>query len=93
MLRDLPIANLSIESITIVGVVLGVFAILGVLSALRAVMTTRTPQGAVAWVGFLLTLPIVSVPLYWVFGRSSFHGPAGWRPPAGPGPDAATTLL
>ncbi|MFV1987250.1 MAG: cardiolipin synthase [Gemmatimonadota bacterium] len=74
MLRDLPIANLSLSSLTVVGVIFGVFAVLGVASALRAVMTTRTPQGAIAWVGALLTVPMVSVPLYWVFGRSTFHG-------------------
>jgi len=41
---------------------------------MRAVMTARTPQGALAWVGALITVPLFAVPLYWVFGRSRFHG-------------------
>lgn len=74
MLRDLPIARISLEQLSIIGVVLGVFAILGVISAVRAVMTARTPQGAIGWIGALLTVPIISVPMYWVFGRARFHG-------------------
>ena len=37
-------------------------------------MGTRTPQGAVAWIVSLNTVPIVSVPAYWVFGQDRFHG-------------------
>jgi cardiolipin synthase len=74
MLRDLPIANLSIESLTVLGAIFGVFVILGLVSAIRAVMTARTPQGAIGWIGALLTVPVISVPLYWVFGRTRFHG-------------------
>ena len=44
----------------------------GVLSAVDAVMHTRTPQGATAWVFALATLPLVALPLYFVFGRSRF---------------------
>ncbi len=48
--------------------------LLGVFSAYRAMMESRTSQGAVAWVIFLLTFPYVAVPLYWIFGRSRFVG-------------------
>ena len=44
----------------------------GLLSAVDAVMHTRTPQGATAWVFALATLPLVALPLYYVFGRSRF---------------------
>ena len=54
-----------------VGVVLN---ILGVLSSVHAVMSTRTPQGAVAWAVSLLTFPYLAVPAYWVLGRSRFEG-------------------
>jgi cardiolipin synthase len=37
-------------------------------------LQTRTPQGAIAWVVSLNTLPILAVPAYWVFGRSKFNG-------------------
>ncbi|MDX1395626.1 MAG: cardiolipin synthase [Gemmatimonadota bacterium] len=74
MLADLPIGRISLESVTLLGAIVALFAVLGVVSALRAVMTARTPQGSIAWVGALLTIPIVSVPLYWIFGRARFHG-------------------
>ena len=46
----------------------------GVVMALRAVMTARTSQGAVAWAIALVTLPWVSLPLYAVFGGRKFRG-------------------
>ena len=48
--------------------------LLGLFSAFRAVMETRTSQGAIAWVMFLVTLPVVALPAYWIFGRSKFVG-------------------
>jgi len=37
-------------------------------------MSTRTSQGAIAWVVSLNTFPYLAVPAYWVFGRSTFRG-------------------
>jgi cardiolipin synthase len=51
-----------------------VFEILGLLSAVHAIMSARTPQGSIAWAVSLITLPYVSVPAYWVFGRNKFRG-------------------
>jgi len=48
--------------------------ILGILSAFKAVMETRTSQGAIAWVIFLVTFPYVSLPVYWILGRNKFRG-------------------
>ena len=47
---------------------------LALMSAIRAIMVTRTAQGALGWVIALLALPIVTLPLYWVFGRTRFEG-------------------
>jgi cardiolipin synthase len=47
---------------------------LGVLSAAKALLTSRTAQGSIAWAFSLVTLPYVAVPLYWVFGRNRFNG-------------------
>jgi cardiolipin synthase len=47
---------------------------LGALTAMRAIMDTRTAQGAIAWAIILLFFPYVSVPAYWVFGRTKFRG-------------------
>jgi cardiolipin synthase len=48
--------------------------LLGILSAIKAIMESRTPQGATAWVLGLVTFPYIAVPAYWVFGRSKFKG-------------------
>jgi cardiolipin synthase len=56
------------------GIILAVAHTLGALSAISAVMSSRTSQGAIAWVISLVTFPYIAVPAYWIFGRSKFHG-------------------
>jgi cardiolipin synthase len=41
-----------------------VMHLLGILSAIRAVMESRTPQGATAWALWLTAFPYVAVPAY-----------------------------
>ena len=48
--------------------------VLGALTALAAVTTARTPQGAVAWVVFLVSFPLVALPAFALFGRIGFQG-------------------
>src|SRR6476659_8203040 len=48
--------------------------LLGVASAIRAIMDTRTAQGAIAWSIALVTFPYVALPLFWLFGKSRFEG-------------------
>jgi cardiolipin synthase len=48
--------------------------LLGALTSVQAVMSTRTSQGAVAWAISLNTFPYVAVPAYWVLGKSKFDG-------------------
>src|SRR5688572_403343 len=48
--------------------------VLGFVLSLHALMTVRTAQGTIAWVVSLNTMPIVAVPAYGVFGRSSLEG-------------------
>jgi len=50
------------------------FHVLGFLSSINAIMSTRTPQGAIAWAVSLNTFPYLAVPAYWVLGRSRFQG-------------------
>ncbi|MBC12932.1 MAG: cardiolipin synthase [Rhodothermaceae bacterium] len=54
------------------GIGLAVVYTLGFLSAVDAVMKTRTPQGTTAWVFALATVPLVAIPLYFILGRSRF---------------------
>lgn len=58
----------------IVGAVAITLVVVGFVSALSAILTTRTPQGAIAWSLALIGFPYFAVPLYWVFGRRRFHG-------------------
>ncbi len=58
----------------VAAVVVVVFHVLGAVSAVHAVMSTRTSQGAIAWAVSLVTFPYLAVPAYWVLGRSKFQG-------------------
>lgn len=42
--------------------------------AIRAAATSRTPQGAVGWVVFLISMPFVAVPAYLFLGHHRFRG-------------------
>jgi cardiolipin synthase len=50
------------------------FHVVGFLSSIDAVMSTRTAQGTVAWVVALNAFPYLAVPGYWILGRSRFEG-------------------
>jgi len=56
------------------GWVVVVAYVLGFISAIDAIMSSRTEPGAIAWSFALATVPVVSVPAYWVLGRSKFKG-------------------
>ncbi|MGC1547983.1 MAG: cardiolipin synthase [Rhodanobacter sp.] len=51
--------------------------IAGIAAAMHAVMYTRTPQGAFAWVLGLVLLPYATLLPYLYLGRSRFHGYVG----------------
>ncbi len=57
-----------------VGIVATAAEVVGVATAFHAIMHARTAQGATAWVVSLVTMPVLSLPLYWIFGRSKFQG-------------------
>jgi len=54
--------------------IVSAFFFAGIIAAIDAVMTVRTPQGAIAWSVLLVTFPFVALPLYLIFGRSKFEG-------------------
>ncbi|MFT5709864.1 MAG: cardiolipin synthase [Halioglobus sp.] len=58
----------------IIAVTLVLFHLLGIVSAVEAIIKVRTAQGAIAWAISLLTFPYLAVPCYWVFGRNRFDG-------------------
>lgn len=47
--------------------------VVGFMMAGRAVMTARTSQGAIAWATSLVAFPLLTLPLYLVFGRRKFE--------------------
>lgn len=57
-----------------IGVVGFAFHVLGVLTAIHAIMTARTSQGAIAWALFLVFLPYVAILFYLLLGRGRFLG-------------------
>jgi cardiolipin synthase len=56
------------------GIFLSALHVVGLFLAVHAVMTVRTSQGAIAWSLLLITLPLLGIPLYVVFGKSRFEG-------------------
>jgi cardiolipin synthase len=61
------------QSFTVVtSAVLFVAQVAGVLTAMHAIPRVRTAQATTAWCVGLLSLPLLIVPAYWVFGRSRF---------------------
>ncbi|GFK92834.1 putative cardiolipin synthase YwiE [Fundidesulfovibrio magnetotacticus] len=53
---------------------LAAFHMAGAFSAVRALFTARSSQGAIAWALSMVMFPYVAVPLYWVLGRDRFVG-------------------
>jgi cardiolipin synthase A/B len=48
--------------------------LLGIVTAVRAIMDARTPQGSIAWAIALISFPYLALPLFWIFGRRRFAG-------------------
>jgi cardiolipin synthase len=62
---------------TLVSIIATVFVLVelgGIVSAVHAVMGSRSSQGAIAWAIALVALPLITLPLYWIFGRTKFQG-------------------
>ena len=65
---------MTVDVLWLIGIGATVAEVLGIITAFHAVMHSRTAQGATAWVISLVTMPVISLPLYWIFGRSKFQG-------------------
>lgn len=62
-----------------IGVVISTLAIVAMwlaaaIAALSAARSARTAQGAIAWVVFLLSAPVIALPCYLIFGGFRFKG-------------------
>lgn len=58
----------------LIGIAVFCVQVIGILLALRAILISRTPQAAIAWVIALVTFPIIAIPFFLVFGESRFIG-------------------
>ncbi|WP_373190780.1 cardiolipin synthase [Halomonas sp.] len=58
----------------LIGLAIFLTYLLGFISAVLALMSSRTSQGAIAWIISLITMPYLAVPAYWIFGRPRFYG-------------------
>jgi len=65
---------LDSPSWVVIATALAAAHVVGIASAISALMSTRTPQGSVAWILSLIFAPWLAVPLYWLFGPSRFEG-------------------
>ena len=62
-----------IEQVTITNAFIAL--VIGVLSlavSYRALLTSRTPQGAVGWIFLILLLPLFGTLIYLVFGHANY---------------------
>jgi len=58
----------------LIAIALALLYVMSILSAIEAILESRTSQGAIAWTISLLTFPVLTLPLYLVFGRNRFAG-------------------
>src|SRR6188474_675452 len=65
---------IDIVSLEWIGFVAFLIHLLGVLTAIHAIMTARTSQGAIAWALLLILFPYMTLPAYGLFGRGKFQG-------------------
>jgi cardiolipin synthase len=60
--------------IAILTILIPLMELVGIATAVHAIMHARTSQGAIAWAISLVTFPWLAVILYAVFGRNKFQG-------------------
>lgn len=58
----------------LLSLLLAIFHAIGIATALHALYNSRSSQGAIAWVLFLMMIPILAVPAYFVLGQTRFAG-------------------
>lgn len=62
-----------VEFLTVTNAIIAaVLGVLALVAAYRALLTSRTPQGATAWILLILLLPLVGTLIYLVFGHADY---------------------
>lgn len=68
-----------IMDLSFYSVVAFLFYVAGAVLAVFALWRSRTPQGAAAWVIWLISFPFIAIPFFIVFGRNKFYKYVGKR--------------
>ena len=55
-------------------VIIPLVEILGIITAMHAILFTRSARGTIAWAITLVVMPWIALPLYWVLARNKFYG-------------------
>ncbi len=66
--------TIDLSLLELIGLIGFAMHALGLLTAVHALMTARTSQGAIAWALLLTLLPYFTLPFYALFGRGKFQG-------------------
>jgi cardiolipin synthase len=61
-------------NLTLIAALYGVIELGAILLAIDAVMRPRSSQAAIAWSLSLVTMPLLAIPIYLIFGRTRFEG-------------------
>ena len=59
---------------TTMAILFSVVQLMGIITSIFALLSTRTSQGTIAWVVTLIAFPWLGVPAYLFFGRTRFNG-------------------
>jgi len=59
---------------TTMAILFAAVQLLGIITSIFALLSTRTSQGTIAWVVTLIAFPWLGVPAYLYFGRTRFNG-------------------
>jgi len=59
---------------TTMAIIFAAMQLLGLITSVFALLSTRTSQGTIAWVVTLIAFPWLGVPAYFFFGRTRFNG-------------------
>ena len=58
----------------LIAIILSLLYLCGIIAAIEALHTARTPQGAIAWSLFLVMFPVLGLPFYLIIGGRKFSG-------------------
>lgn len=68
------LTDIDAQEWSLIGLGYLLFQLGGLLAAVHVIMSTRSTQGTVAWFLFLLTFPLIGLPLYLIFGINKLNG-------------------